>query len=368
MGAMIVAPAVPAEASGLPTLVPGATSVIQPAGGTVVQVPISLSTASTSAVTASWSTIAPAGSAPSSDYDAGSGTLTIPAGQTTATVPVTVLADSTGQVEYVVVSFSHPSGAVMGGFWGLGFAYIDPGPAVEPGTTTVTAPTSGTVEAEVPVTLSAASSQTVTVAWTTLSVSGATPTEAPTTDYQAANGTVTFAAGQTTATVPVVVTGNTSGLSEYVLVSFHDPTHATIGGTWGLGGVLIDPPPTLGFPAEPTLPPPLANPVTLDEQVPITLSAASTEPVTVTWTTGSVEAVQVSGGWILPCVGTSPSSATVTFPAGTTTEYINTTISCSPGTLPPGLTVAGYSVVFELSDLNGALTGKNSAYILDISS
>ena len=34
--------------------------------------------------------------------------------------------NSTGQEQYVVVSFSGPTNAQLGGFWGLGFGLIDP--------------------------------------------------------------------------------------------------------------------------------------------------------------------------------------------------------------------------------------------------
>ena len=107
----------------------------------------------------------------------------------------------------------------------------------------VTAPTSGTTELDVPVTLSAPSTQTVAVAWTTLSVAGAPAGQAPTSDYVAASGTVTFTPGQTTASVPITVTGNSLGVDEYLVVSFTSPANAFMGGFWGLGFGGIDPPP-----------------------------------------------------------------------------------------------------------------------------
>ena len=82
----------------------------------------------------------------------------------------------------------------------------------------------------------------MTVSWNTLHLgAGAPPGQAdPATDYVAASGTVTFAPGETSKTVPVVVNGDTNvEPDEYVVVSFHDPSQAVMGGTWGLGGLFI---------------------------------------------------------------------------------------------------------------------------------
>ena len=116
-------------------------------------------------------------------------------------------------------------------------------PVVVPGSATVTAPTSGTSQLDVPVTLSVASTQTVTVQWTTLVVPGAPAGQAPTTDYVAGSGTVTFSPGQTSATVPITVTANSTGTAEFLAVSFSQPTNAVMGGFWGLGFGIINPAP-----------------------------------------------------------------------------------------------------------------------------
>ena len=62
----------------------------------------------------------------------------------------------------------------------------------------------------------------------------------PGTDYTPASGTVTFAPGQTSKTVTIQVDGDTLvEPDEYVIVSFHDPTNAVMGGFYGLGFGLI---------------------------------------------------------------------------------------------------------------------------------
>ncbi len=81
------------------------------------------------------------------------------------------------------------------------------------------------------VSLSAASGQAVTVAYTT---SGGTATAGA--DYTPVSGTLTFAPGQTTQTVTVPVLGDTvSEGNETVLVRLSNPVQATIGDAEGSG-------------------------------------------------------------------------------------------------------------------------------------
>jgi chitinase len=114
-----------------PTVLPGVGTLSEGEAGTsVLRVPLTLTGASASEVTVPWSTLqvvgAPAGQADAGvDYTATSGTVTIAPGTTTAWIEITVHADATVEPdEYVVVSFIHPTNAVMGGFWGLGFGVI----------------------------------------------------------------------------------------------------------------------------------------------------------------------------------------------------------------------------------------------------
>ncbi len=93
----------------------------------------------------------------------------------------------------------------------------------------------------VPVSLSSATRATVSVRWTTLFVPGAAGDQAdPASDYVPVSGTVTFAPGEVAKTVSVTVNGDTLvEPDEYVVVSFHDPTNAVMGGFWGLGFAVI---------------------------------------------------------------------------------------------------------------------------------
>src|SRR5439155_330268 len=110
-------------------------------------------------------------------------------------------------------------------------------PIVLPGTGSVLEGDTGTTNLSVPVTLSYASAQTVTVQWETLFVSGDPPCQAdPATDYTPTNGTATFVPRDTAEAVSIQVKGDTLvEPNECILVRFHDPTNAALGGYFGLG-------------------------------------------------------------------------------------------------------------------------------------
>jgi hypothetical protein len=125
----------------------------------------------------------------------------------------------------------------------VGAPLLAPVPRVVPSSTTQAEDDAGTTVIEVPVALSHPTTQTVTVQWNTVQVADDRPVWAdPVTDYAPAGGTVTFAAGQMTAVVLIPVNGDTTvEPDEYIVVSFHDATNATMGGFWGLGiGVITN--------------------------------------------------------------------------------------------------------------------------------
>ncbi len=134
-----------------------------------------------------------------------------------------------------------------------------PPPTIVPRGTTVTEGDRGTATATVPVELSRRWSQPVTVEWETV----AFPGQADLDDVVAASGTVTFAPGQTQASVTVEVRGDRlDEIDEYAVLRFHDPVGAGLGGLYGLGLVQIlddDPPPKViplrrAWPARATAP------------------------------------------------------------------------------------------------------------------
>jgi hypothetical protein len=245
--------AVTVLASVTPVVLPDIGSVAEgDSGTTALQVPVSLSLPSTQPVTVQWNTEfvtgAPGNQAdPATDYVPSSGTFTFAPGQTTGSVTIPVNGDVLIEPdEYVVVSFHDPTNATVGGFWGLGFGKIlndDKGPAITPGVGSVLEGNSGTTALQIPVTLSFAYPQAVTVQWTTYVNPGAPGNQAdPATDYIPASGTLTFAPGETSKTVTVLVNGDTQvEPDEYLMVAFSHATNGYVAGFWGLGfGVITN--------------------------------------------------------------------------------------------------------------------------------
>jgi hypothetical protein len=112
-------------------VVPGAASIAEGNSGTTdLQVPVTLSKPSTLTITAQWTTFVNPGSPacqadPATDYTAASGSVTFVPGDTaeTATIPVNgdALVESD---ECILLSFSNPTNAKIGGYYGLGVGTI----------------------------------------------------------------------------------------------------------------------------------------------------------------------------------------------------------------------------------------------------
>src|SRR5262249_53693092 len=113
-----------------------------------------------------------------------------------------------------------------------------PGVSIAIGDRTVAEGNTGTVAATFTVTLSAASTQPVTVAYAT-----ADGTATVGSDYQAASGTLTFAPGETSKTITVRVNGDRlAEPNETFVVNLSSPTNATIAEGQGVGTILDDEP------------------------------------------------------------------------------------------------------------------------------
>jgi len=174
---------------------------------------------------------------------------------------------------------------------------------------------SGTTNATFTVTLSPASSQTVTVNYAT-----ANGTATAGSDYVAQSGTLTFTAGQTTKTISVTVNGDTTvEPNETFVVNLMSPSGATLADSQGQGTIVNDdtaPLPSLSI-----------NDVTVTEgdsgtkaaTFTVTLSAASTSAVTVTFATANGTATAGSDY--------VAQSGTLTFTAGQTTRTISVTVN-----------------------------------------
>jgi probable HAF family extracellular repeat protein len=171
------------------------------------------------------------------DYAAQSGTITIPAGETTATVTVAVQGDTIAESnETFQVILSQPVGAVLLDGQGVGTIVDDEPRFLRISDVTLQEGRFGTKVFVFTVTLSAPSSVPVTVNFAT-----ANGTAQSTEDYNAQSGTLTFAPGQTSKTISIVVKGDGKRESnETFFVNLSGAVNALIADGQGVGTILND--------------------------------------------------------------------------------------------------------------------------------
>ena len=207
-------------------------------GTTIAQLPVSLSPPSSNTVTVQFQTANGTATQPA-DYQASSGTLTFSPFQTSQTVPLTIVGDTIVEGPHSFsVTLSNPNNATIED--GVGIVTIVDDDAVVPTITisdaSVTEGHSGTTPATLTVSLSQASSGSVSVQYAT---AGDTATTGV--DFSAAAGTLTFAPGVTSLPLAVQVLGDTSiEPNETFLVNLSSPINATVGDGQGVGTIVND--------------------------------------------------------------------------------------------------------------------------------
>lgn len=202
---------------------------------------ITLSAAATQAVTVNYQTVA--GTAGADDFTAASGTLSFAAGETTKTVRIAVTGDNLAEAtESFTLLLSNAQGAVIG--VAQASAVIQDDDAAAPTLPTLSISDAAALEgsASAPgmltftITLSEAAAGPVSVKYATANGSAVAGQ-----DYQAASGTLTFAAGETSKTINVAAIGDgvLEGNETFNLV-LSSPTGATLADGTGRGTIEID--------------------------------------------------------------------------------------------------------------------------------
>jgi len=163
------------------------------------------------------------------DYTLASGTATIPANQTSAAISITINEDALDENdETVIITLSSPSSNANLGT-NVTHTYTITDNDASPAISFLNTSSSGTESSSSPgftVSLSAVSGRTVTAAY---SATGGTATGSGT-DYTLANGTVTIAAGETTADIfPAIIDDAEIELSETIIVTLSNPSNASLG-------------------------------------------------------------------------------------------------------------------------------------------
>jgi hypothetical protein len=192
----------------LPTLTVADTSVVEGDSGTASMLfTVTLSAASTEAVTVDFATGDGTATAVS-DYEPTSGTLTFAPGETKKTIEVLVQGDTLDEPdETLTLTLSNAVGATIARAAAVGTILDDdqaPTVSISIADAQAEEGHAGTTLMPFVVTLSAASGQTVTVDFAT--VSGTAQADS---DFTAASGTVTFAPGETEQVINVTILGDT---------------------------------------------------------------------------------------------------------------------------------------------------------------
>ena len=225
---------------------------------------------------------------PGQDFEAVTGTLTIPARSTSATVAVPLPDDALDEhTETFWLRLADPTGATVDDGTGIGMIDDDdPLPQLSVGD-------SGATEGDpirFTVTLTPASGRTVTVPWTT-AVSLTGNPASPTGDFVAASGTLIFPTGTTTAYIEIGTTeDDVSELDETFQVRLGRPTNAAVDDGVAVGAIVDDD----GLPRIS-----IAGDTVLETDSPakfiVTLSRLSSQTVTVDYATTEVTATAATG-------------------------------------------------------------------------
>ncbi|HQS18297.1 Calx-beta domain-containing protein [Reyranella sp.] len=298
----------------LPTLTVGDASVIEGNSGTKQMVfTVSLSQAATGPVTVAYATADGTATA-GQDYVAKSGTITFAAGETEKTVSVTINGDRVAELnETLALRLSAPTGATLADGAAAGTILTDDVivPKIAIADASMKEGDSGTRDLAFTVTLSEATSGPVTVTYAT--ADGSAKAGA---DYIAQTGTVTFAAGETSKVINVKVIGDTTvEINEGMKVNLTTATGGKIADGAAVGTIVNDDARISVADATVTE----GNNGTSALAFTVTLSAATSGPVTVAYTTanGTAKAGQ----------DYTAQTGTLTFAAGEISKVINVQVS-----------------------------------------
>jgi chitinase len=172
-----------------------------------------------------------------SDYQARSGTLTLLAGWSAATISIPITGDAVAEGdETLLVTLSTPSGATLADSQAVGTILDDDNLSI--GDVTLVEVDGGVVNAVVTVSLATTLAQEVRLDYATANVSATAGS-----DYLAASGTVVLAPGETTQTISVPVLGDRANeADETFVVNFSNPVNVIPGDTQAVVTIANDDP------------------------------------------------------------------------------------------------------------------------------
>lgn len=284
------------------------------AGTSVATFNVLFSPATSQTVTVNYATANNTASA-GTDYVAASGTLTFTPGQQSRPVSITINGDTALESnETFNINLSSPVNATISDSQGTGTITNDDGqPSISINNVSINEGNTGTTAAGFTVSLSNASSQTITVNFTTTNGSAVAGS-----DYVTTSGTLTFTPGQLTRPVNVTINGDTTfEANETFSVSLSTATNATIADSQGVGTINNDD----GQPAI------SINNVTVTEGNAGTVTATFTVSLSQSVGVATTVNFQTANGSATAGADYAPASGTVTFAAGQSTRTINVTVN-----------------------------------------
>ncbi len=281
-------------------------------GTTTAVFTVSVSQASTKTVTVDYGTGGGTARAPA-DYTARNGTLTFTPGQTTKTIAVPIVPDTIDENdEDFLVTLSNPTTATLQDPFGLCTIRDDDTANISINDVTGVEDNRGTSNAVFTVTLSTVSAQKVTTAFATQDGSAKAPA-----DYTARNGTLTIPAGTMTGTITIPIASDSlKEANETFTVRLSNASSGVIVDDSGTGTIQDNGAPPLLSINDVTITE--GNSGTVNTNFTVTLSAASTQRVAVTFTT--------QDGTAKAPTDYTARSGTLTIPAGKTTGTITVPI------------------------------------------
>lgn len=269
-------------------------------------------------------TLAGTATANGTDYTAVAQELTIPAGQTFVTVPLTIVDDSSQEPdETVIFNLTGATNATLGVNKTYTYTITDNDqPRVNFSSATATGP-ENTASVQIPIALTAPTSQEVRVDY---SISG---TATATTDFTLINGTAVIPVGQTTATITATIVDDTTlETSETIIVTLSNPRGTILGSTSTYTYTITDnDQPTIGFAAANSINSESTTTITIPVTIPIAATREARVNYTVsggTATAGAVDYTLANGTLIIP-VGQTTANISITV-ANDTTDELDETI------------------------------------------
>ncbi|MCZ2340934.1 MAG: hypothetical protein LC104_03960 [Bacteroidales bacterium] len=301
------------------SVVANPTTVTEGTGGTVVyNFTISLDAPSGQPVTVNYTTGALTDTATAgSDYTPISGTVTFtPGGSTSITVPVTITTDAFDELnETLSLRLTGASNATISGLNNVATVTIvddDATPTVNIANASLTEGDTGAQTLTFTVSLSAASNLPITMNYATADVNATAGW-----DYVATTGTLTFAPGETSKTISVLVNGDLIDEGdETFTVTLSGITNATAGTITGTGTIKDNDTATISVSDVSVLE---GNAGTTAMTFNVTLSTPSSQTVTVTFGTGTGTATAGTDY-------TAIAGQTVTFAPGDTSKPVTVTV------------------------------------------